>query len=72
MRGSGPGGGGDVWYVDIADPRVLGAPEQSVQVVVLTSFGDRKDPRGLTPQEYREKTGRVGMAWAGIAQWELI
>ncbi|BDD62225.1 hypothetical protein MPDQ_002137 [Monascus purpureus] len=72
VRGSGPGGGGDVWYVDIADPRVLGAPGQSVQVMVLTSFGDRKDPRGLTPQEYREKTGRVGMAWAGIAQWELI
>lgn len=72
VRGSGSGGGGDFWYVDVADPRVLGAPGQKAQIAVLTTFGDRKDARGVTVQEYREKIGRVGMAWAYIAEWELV
>lgn len=72
FQGSGPGGGGDLWYVDITDPRVLGAPGQKLQVVALTSFGDRQDARGLSMQEFRQKNGRVGMAWVGIAEWELV
>lgn len=72
VRGSGPSGGGDFWYVDVPDPRILGAPGQKAQIGVLTSFGDYKDARGLSEQEYREKIGRVGMAWAYIAEWELV
>lgn len=71
-RGSGPGGGGDVWYVDVADARMLGAAGQTVQIAVLTSFGDHKDARGISIEEYRAKIGRVGMAWAYIAEWELV
>ena len=51
---------------------MLGAPGQKVQIAVLTSFGDRKDARGVTVQEYQEKIGRVGMAWAYIAEWDLV
>ncbi|OXV07033.1 hypothetical protein Egran_05199 [Elaphomyces granulatus] len=70
--GSGPGGGGDFWYVVVEDPRTLGAPGQKVVIATVTSFGDRKDTRGLTLQEYRENVGRVGMGMSFIAQWELI
>jgi len=72
VRGSTPGGGGDVWYVDIPDVRMLGAPGQKLQIAVLTSFGDRKDARGVTVEEFRALNGRVGMAWAYICQWDLV
>ncbi|KAE8152885.1 hypothetical protein BDV25DRAFT_150339 [Aspergillus avenaceus] len=72
VRGSGPGGGGDVWYVDVPDAKVLGAPGQKLTIAVLTSFGDRKDARGVTAAEYRQQVGRVGMAWAYIAEWQLV
>ncbi|PWY68469.1 hypothetical protein BO70DRAFT_366136 [Aspergillus heteromorphus CBS 117.55] len=72
VRGSGPNGGGDWWYVDVPDARGLGVPGQKVQLVVLTSFGDRADARGVTAEEYRAQVGRVGMAWAFVAEWELI
>lgn len=72
VRGSTPGGGGDFWYVDVADPRTLGAAGQKLQIAALTSFGDRRDARGLTVQEYLENVGRVGMGWSYIAQWELV
>ncbi|PYH96579.1 hypothetical protein BO71DRAFT_166433 [Aspergillus ellipticus CBS 707.79] len=72
VRGSGPNGGGGWWYVDVPDARELGVPGQTVQVVVLTSFGDRADARGVTVEDYRAQAGRVGMAWAGIAEWELV
>ncbi|KKK20832.1 hypothetical protein P175DRAFT_0497646 [Aspergillus ochraceoroseus IBT 24754] len=71
-RGAGPTGGGDVWYVDVPDARILGAPGQQVQLAVLTSFGDKQDARGVTAEEYRRQVGRVGMAWAIIAEWELV
>jgi hypothetical protein len=35
-------------------------------------FGDRKDASGVTVQEFQEKVGRVGMAWAYVAEWELV
>lgn len=72
VRGSTPGGGGDVWYVDIPDARMLGAPGQKLQIAVLTSFGDRTDARGVTVEEFKALNGRVGMAWAYVCQWDLM
>ncbi|KAL4819686.1 hypothetical protein BDW67DRAFT_173485 [Aspergillus spinulosporus] len=71
-RGPGSNGGGDVWYVDVVDPRTLGAPGQKVQLAVLTKFGELEDARGVTVEEYQRQVGRVGMAWAYIAEWELV
>ena len=72
IPGSGPGGGGEFWYVDVPDARMLGAPGQKVLLAVLTKFGERTDCRGITPEEYEAQRGRVGMAWAYIAQWDLV
>ncbi|KAL4863571.1 hypothetical protein BDV12DRAFT_177322 [Aspergillus spectabilis] len=69
---SGPNGGGDVWYVDVPDGRSLGAPGQKVQLAVLTKLGKQEDARGVTVEEYQRQVGRVGMAWAYIAEWELV
>ncbi|KAL2830531.1 hypothetical protein BDW59DRAFT_141073 [Aspergillus cavernicola] len=71
-RGSGPNGGGDVWYVDVPDGRTLGAAGQKVQLAVLTKFGSQEDARGVTAEEYQRQAGRVGMSWAYIAEWELV
>jgi transglutaminase-like putative cysteine protease len=71
VRGTGPNGGGDCWFVDIADPRVLGAPGQKVAIANITSFGSREDTRGLSLQDYQAQVGRIGMGWSYIAQWEL-
>ncbi|KAL4946965.1 hypothetical protein BDW69DRAFT_179353 [Aspergillus filifer] len=71
-RGGGPGGGGDVWYVDVPDPRALGAPGQKVQLAVLTKIGDEEDARGVTVEEYQRQVGRVGMAWAYVAEWDIV
>lgn len=71
-RPSGSDGGGDVWYVDVADARALGAPGQKVQLAVLTKLGQREDARGVTVEEYQRQVGKVGMAWAYIAEWELV
>ncbi|KAG2416878.1 hypothetical protein HFD88_008095 [Aspergillus terreus] len=70
--GSGPGGGGALWYVDVPSARMLGAPGQKVQLAVLTTIGDIQDARGVTAEEYRRQVGRVGMSWAYIAEWELV
>ncbi|KAH8705297.1 hypothetical protein BGW36DRAFT_11529 [Talaromyces proteolyticus] len=72
VRGTGPNGGGDVWYVDISDPMTLGAPGQKLAIAFITSLGERNDCRGLSAQEYQSKEGRTGMAWNYIAQWELL
>ena len=72
VRGSGGGEGGDMWYVDVPNPRSLGAPGQKAQIGVLTRFGDREDSTGLTEREYWDKLGGVAMAWAYIAEWELV
>lgn len=72
VLGSGPGGGGEFWYVDVPDARMLGSPGQKVHLAVVTRFGDRTDCRGLTVQEYRAQAGRVGMSWAYIAAWDLV
>lgn len=74
VRGNGPGGGGDFWYIDLQDPRTLGAPGQnnSVTIAVLTEFGDLKDTGGvkIDIEEYKANVGRVRMAFAFIAAWD--
>ncbi|EAW06706.1 uncharacterized protein ACLA_084010 [Aspergillus clavatus NRRL 1] len=72
VRGTEPGGGGDLWYLDVQDPRTLGAPGQKLLIAVLTKFEGREDARGVTVQEYRQKAGRVAMSFAYIAEWELV
>lgn len=72
VRGTAPNGGGDWWYVDIADPRILGAPGQKLGVAFLTQLGQRTDGRGLSVEEFRANFGRVNMAWSYVLQWELV
>ncbi|KAJ5295742.1 hypothetical protein PENANT_c001G11324 [Penicillium antarcticum] len=71
VLGSGPAGGGEMWYVDVPEARMLGAPGQKLQLAVLTSF-DNQDAVGVTADEFLAKNGRVGMAWAYVAEWELV
>ncbi|OKL58009.1 hypothetical protein UA08_06614 [Talaromyces atroroseus] len=71
LRSTGPNGGGDLWFVDVDDPRILGAPGQNLGIANITSFGSREDARGLSLQDYQAQVGRVGMGWSYIAQWEL-
>ena len=63
--------GGDMWYVDVA-ARELGAAGQSVTLFAVTSFGNRQEARGLTVKEFREGKGKVGMAFQGVAAWDLV
>ncbi|EFW19561.1 hypothetical protein D8B26_007772 [Coccidioides posadasii str. Silveira] len=72
IRGSGPGGGGDRWSLDIPDPTTLGAPGQTLTLFALTSYGDNQDGRGLTVREFLEMRGRKAMGWSGVAQWQLV
>jgi Transglutaminase-like superfamily len=69
--GQTPGGGGDFWYVEVSACE-LGAPGQTVTLFAVTSFGDRKDARGLTVRQFREGKGRVGMGFMGVAAWDLV
>ncbi|GFG15828.1 isoform 2 of kyphoscoliosis peptidase [Aspergillus udagawae] len=68
VRGSGP----EFWYIDLKDPRTLGAPGQKLQIVALTEFNDRKDCRGISAEEYKANAGRVRMAFAFVAEWPLV
>lgn len=60
---------GDVWWVDIPVGD-LGRPGQGIKVLCVTSW-DGKDARGLSIQDYRSRMGRVGMAWAFVAEWKV-
>lgn len=71
VPGRGPGGGGDMWYVDVP-ARELGAPGMSLTLLAVTRFGDKQDARGLTVREFREKKGKVGAAFVGVAAWDLV
>lgn len=71
VPGAKPGGGGDMWLADV-EARRLGAPGQTLTLFAVSSFGERKDARGLTVREFREGKGRVGMAFSGVAAWELV
>lgn len=57
-------------WVDV-NSRDLGAPGQSVMLVALTSFNGN-DGRGVTKEEYLRLKGKVGMAWSGLAKWDLV
>lgn len=72
VRGSNPGGGGDLWYADVADPRVLGAPGESLLLYIVKRFADMDDARGLTPRRFMEGVGKVAMGFEGVAQWTLV
>ncbi|ODH53207.1 hypothetical protein GX48_00743 [Paracoccidioides brasiliensis] len=72
VRGSGPGAGGDIWYLDVPNPRILGAPGQKLHIYRVTSFGDMRDTQGLTREEFLRGIGRVAMGFGGVAEWELI
>lgn len=72
VPGTGPNGGGDMWYVDVPDARELGTPGQKLSMYSVTSFGDRKDTRGLSPREFMEKRGKIGMGFGGVAAWDLV
>lgn len=72
VHGTAPNGGGDWWYVDIVDPRILGAPGQKLGVAFLTRLGQRTDGRGLAAEEFRASVGRVSMSWSYVLQWELV
>ena len=69
-----PEGGGDTWFVDVQDARVLGAPGQSLGLYALTKFGTREGEavRGLSVEEFRRGYGRCGWGMKGIAQWMLV
>lgn len=71
VRGQGPGGGGDMWCVEIP-ARELGSPGMSLTLLAVTRFGDRQDARGLSVREFREKTGKVAAAFVGVAAWDLV
>lgn len=75
VPGRNPGGGGDLWYLDVADPRTLGEAGQSLAVFPLTSFAGREGEqlRGLTAREFGEQY--TGYGWGlggGIAGWTLV
>ncbi|KAF7154945.1 hypothetical protein CNMCM5623_003203 [Aspergillus felis] len=68
VRGSGP----EFWYIDLQDPKTLGAPGQKLQIAALTEFGDRKDCRGISADEYKANAGRIRMAFSFVAEWALV
>ncbi|KAI5309028.1 hypothetical protein KEM55_004264, partial [Ascosphaera atra] len=65
-------GAGDYWYVDVEDPACLGPPGSKLVLFAVTSFGERKDARGLSREEFLSRIGRVGMGFSGVAEWRLV
>lgn len=65
------GKGGDIWYNDVQASE-LGAPGQTVMLYAVTSFGNRRDTRGLSVQEFKAGKGRTAMGFQGVAAWELV
>lgn len=61
---------GSVWWLDVRREE-LGAPGQQIWVYAVTVF-DGRDAKGLSLEEFKRKKGRVGMEFAGIAQYELV
>ncbi|KAG5926879.1 hypothetical protein E4U42_002846 [Claviceps africana] len=59
------------WHWGDVDAEDLGAPGQSVDILVLDTM-DGGDGRGVTAQEFLTKRGRVGMSWSCIARWNLV
>lgn len=61
---------GMFWWVDVARVE-LGAPGQQVKIWAVTSFDDG-DGRGVTVGEFRDKVGRVGMGFGGVAVYDIV
>jgi transglutaminase-like putative cysteine protease len=59
--------GDGVWWCDVPTTD-LG---DGAKIYSVTSF-DGRDGRGLTLQEYRQKKGRVGMMFGGVAAWDVV
>lgn len=59
--------GDGVWWCDVATAD-LG---NEASIFSVTSF-DGRDGRGLTIQEYKQKKGRVGMGFGGVAKWDVV
>jgi hypothetical protein len=59
--------GDGVWWCDVPTAD-LGA---GANIYSVTEF-DGRDGRGLTVQEYRQKKGRVGMRFGGVAAWDVV
>lgn len=60
-----------MWWVDVPAGE-LGTPGESLTLFAVKSFGERKDARGLSVEEFRRGVGRVGMGFVGVAGWELV
>jgi transglutaminase-like putative cysteine protease len=59
--------GDGVWWCDVPTAD-LGA---GANIYSVTTF-DGRDGRGLTLQEYKQKKGRVGMMFGGVAAWDVV
>ena len=60
-----------VWCVDV-EGRELGVRGQSVGLYVVSSVQGEGEVRGMGVQGYRERKGRRGMGFGGVARWELV
>ncbi|KAL2754392.1 hypothetical protein ACRALDRAFT_1063245 [Sodiomyces alcalophilus JCM 7366] len=58
------------WWVDV-NAIDLGAPGESVSVVMLTTMAGR-DARGVSAREFLSQRGKVGMSWSGVIKWDLV
>ncbi|KAK5014606.1 hypothetical protein LTR39_003054, partial [Cryomyces antarcticus] len=58
------------WWCDIPAAQ-LGKPGQGLMLFAVTTF-DGRSGRGVTVQEFKEKEGRVGMGFMGVAEWDLV
>ncbi|KAL1584312.1 hypothetical protein WHR41_06800 [Cladosporium halotolerans] len=61
--------GDGVWWCDVRTED-LGRPGQKASIYTVTQFGGREG-RGLSLQEYRDRKGRVGMGFGGVATWDI-
>lgn len=59
--------GDGVWWCDVPTAE-LGS---EANIYSVTSF-DGRDGRGLTLQEYKQRKGRVGMQFGGVAKWDVV
>ena len=59
--------GDGVWWCDVPTAD-LG---DGANIYSVTQF-DGRDGRGLTLQEYKQRKGRVGMSFGGVAAWNVV
>ena len=50
----------------------LGVRGQSVGLYVVSSVQGEGEVRGMGVRGYRERKGRRGMGFGGVARWELV